>query len=291
SRAQPFTMKCHRCHSFGDIDPSYFERQAEEVMAKLEGEEDIAFSIVALDEETQCEEAFEEIPVKDREEFIETCENAETSVIFSSGGQEFLFEEPEALQGLLAHEMMHTVQRDEELGEQIEEGAKAYEDEMITALRESEMSDQEINRFIHTVFQTAIYTLKDLFTNTELVRQGFAEELEAYYHHMLGIDSFCPAPDFYGEEAELEEVQDAITFELGLLPAWLPFKGLERDGSNEIRNRIEECYEKGIPQVAAYIHELEDLYRDTFDEPEAFIDAYFRQVVERSIEMMGRAEE
>ncbi|MDY6774268.1 MAG: hypothetical protein SVS85_03625, partial [Candidatus Nanohaloarchaea archaeon] len=101
------------------------------------------------------------------------------------------------------------VQRDEDLGGEIEEAAKRYQDEMIERLRESGLEDEEINRFIYTVFQTAIYTLKDLFTNKELIEQGFVEELETYYYHMLDLESFCPSPDFYGEEAELEEVQDA----------------------------------------------------------------------------------
>ncbi|MDY6768994.1 MAG: hypothetical protein SVW02_02715, partial [Candidatus Nanohaloarchaea archaeon] len=284
-------MQCQQCYSFGDLDAGYFKEQADAVMEKLEGEEDIAFTIAAIGDGDQCEAAFEEIPVDDREEFLETCRGAETSVSFRAGDQEFiiiktdkefLLEDPAALQGLLAHELMHTVQRDDDLGEAVEAAAKQHEDEMIDTLRGAGLSDQEINRFIHTVFQTAIYTVKDLFTNTELVRQGFVSELEAYYHHMLGVDTFCPAPDFYGEEASVGEIQDAITFELGLLPAWLPFKALDRDRSNEIRQRIEDCYEEEIPRVADYVHRLEGLYTDRIDDPEEFLDAYFSQLVEHA---------
>ncbi|MFB6265632.1 MAG: hypothetical protein ABEI07_00945 [Candidatus Nanohaloarchaea archaeon] len=292
-------MECHECYSFGSVEPDYFKQQAEQVMEKLEGEEEIEFSIVAVDEEEQCEDVFEEIPVEDREDFLETCRGAETSVSFSSGGQEFiviktdkefLLEEPPALRGLLAHELMHTIQREGELEQEIEDAAKRYEDEMLEHLRDAGVSDEQMNRFIHTVFQTAIYTLKDLFTNRELIEQGFTSELESYYHHMLGIDSFCPSPDFYGEEAEIDEIQDAITFELGLLPAWLPFRALDRSRSDEIRERIEECYEEGIPRVADYVHRLEDLYRDRIDEPEEFMDKFFEQVVEHAIELMEGAE-
>ncbi len=288
-------MECHDCYSFGDIEAEYFREQAEAVMEKLEGEEDIPFSIAAISDTTQCEEAFEAIPVDDREDFLETCRGTETSVSFSSAGQEFILikadkdflkEEPAALRGLLAHELMHTVQRDRELGERIEEAAKRHEDEMIETLREAGVSDADINRFIHTVFQTAIFTLKDLFTNRELINQGFVEELEAYYHHMLGLETFCPAPDFYGEEASVPDLQNAITFELGLLPAWLPFRALDRDRSNKIRDRIEECYEAEIPHVAEYVHELEDLYADEIDEPDVFMDTYFSQVINHAAELM-----
>ncbi|MCJ7479280.1 MAG: hypothetical protein MUP63_03845 [Candidatus Nanohaloarchaeota archaeon QJJ-7] len=293
-------MGFQECYSFGGLDSGYFEGQAEQVMEKLEGEEDIDFTIVALSEGEQCGEAFDQIPVQDREDFLETCRGAETSVSFCSSGQEFiiiktdkefLVEEPKALRGVLAHELMHTVQRDGDLENEIEEAAKRYEKEMIETLRDGGLSDEEINRFIYTVFQASIYTLKDLFTNKVLVEQTFVEELETYYYEMLGVDEFCPSPDFYGEEAELEEVQDAITFELGILPAWLPFKSLDRARSDEIRSRIEECYEEGIPEVAEYIHHLEDLYEGTINDPAAFIDTFFQQVVEHSLELMQSVEE
>ncbi|MDY6773999.1 MAG: hypothetical protein SVS85_02265, partial [Candidatus Nanohaloarchaea archaeon] len=133
-------MRCQECYSYGDVESGYFEEQAERVMQKLEGEEDIEFTIVAVDTENQCGDAFEQIPVEDREDFLDKCRSAETSVSFRSGEQEFiiiktdkefLLEEPEALRGLLAHELMHTVQRDEDLGGEIEEAAKRYQDEMI----------------------------------------------------------------------------------------------------------------------------------------------------------------
>ncbi len=293
-------MKCESCHSFGEVEAGYFEEQAAEMMDKLKGEEDLTFSIIAIDDETQCEDAYEEIPVENRDEFLETCRGTETSVSFRAGGQEFiiiktdkqfLFEDPAALRGLLAHELMHTVQRDQELGQKIEEGAKRYEDQMLQHLQEAGLSDQEINRFIHTVFQTAIYTLKDLFTNAALLEQGFAPELQAYYHHMLGVETFCPAPAFYGEADEAKEIEDAITFELGLLPAWLPFQPPGRDGHVEIRERIEECYEEELPRITAYIEHLEDVYQETYDEPEQFIDAFFEHTVKHAIELMESAGE
>ncbi|MDY6770033.1 MAG: hypothetical protein SVU88_03600 [Candidatus Nanohaloarchaea archaeon] len=298
---QRYDMRCQACYTFGEVDGDYFEQQATAVMDKLAGEEDIPFTIIALDDPGQCEEAFEEIPVEERKEFLETCRGSETSVSFRAGDQEFivlkadkefLSDDPAALRGLLAHELMHTVQRDDELGERIEDAARRYEDEMLASLRESGLSDEDSNRFIETVFQTAIFTLKDLFTNRDLIEQGFAEELEAYYRHMLGIESFCPSPDFYGEEAEVDEIQDAVTFELGLLPAWLPFEARESERSSAIRDRIEECYEDEVPRVAAYVHRLEELYDKRMDDaPDEFMDAFFEQVIEHSIDLMQDADE
>ncbi len=285
-------MGCVSCHSHGELDEEFLRERVEEVMEKLEGEEDIPFSVVAVDGPEQCDEVVEELEVEDVEGFLETCRGARTSVSFESGGQEFIVirvhgfvrEDAAALRGLLAHELMHTVQRADEKGK-VEDAAKKYEEEMIGKLKDAGLSDDEAERFIYTVFRASILAVKDLLTNRQLIEQGFAGDLEAYYHHVLGIDEFCPVPDFYGEEAELEEVQDAIEFELGLLPAWLPFKALDREKSNRIRRRLEECYEQDIPEVARYMHSLEDLYQEEAGS-EDFVEEFLRQVVERAVHVM-----
>lgn len=291
-------MGCEGCYTFGDTDTSYFREQAEDVAERLDA--DVAFSIVAVDDTARCEEAADELPVEDRETFLENCRSAGTSLSYEASGQEliilhtdhaFLRDEPAALRGLIAHELMHTVQRERGVGEQVEAAAKAEQERMIDELAAAGLSKAEIERFIDTVFRAAIYTLKDLLTNRELVDRGFVDELEAYYHHMLGVDDFCPMPDFYGEEADVAEVQDAIAFELGLLPAWLPFKELDREEGRVIRERLRECYEQDIPAVTNYVHSLEDLYEAERDDPDAFMEDFMREAVKRSIyAMTGKTE-
>ncbi len=292
------SMGCEGCHAWGDIDTAFLREQADAVMDRLEGEEDIRFSIVAIDSPDRCREAAETIDADDVEAFIEDCRTAQTSVSLTSGGQEFIIlrpgrdflaEDPAALRGLIAHELIHTVQRRNGVEEAVEQAAKDYQDAMVDRLAASGLDRDEIMRFIYTVFQTAIYALKDIEANTALIRQGFADDLTAYYRQMIGIDEFCPAPDFHGEDASLESVEDAITFELGLLPAWLPFVVHEPDDASIIRDRLEECYEPHIPDVADYIAALQDLYADIYrDDPAAFRHRFFIQVVERSLDLITR---
>lgn len=289
-------MALQDCHAFGDLDEAFFRDRAKEVFEKMEGEENIAFSIVAVETKTQCMDAADAIDPDDRHAFIENCMGAETSVSLTSGGQEFIIiradraflqQGPAALRGLLAHELMHTVQRESGVEQAIEDAAKDYQDAMVDRLAESGMDEDEISRFIYTVFQTAIFALKDLEANTALIDQSFTDDLVAYYHHMLGLDEFCPAPDFHNGEASLESVENAVTFELGLLPSWLPFVVKEPDTVSEIRERLEECYEPNIPDVAEYVQGLEDLYRDVYrDDRDAFRHRFFVQVVERSLELI-----
>lgn len=289
-------MGCETCYSWGETDTEYFREQADAVFDKLEGEEDIAFSIVAVDSKTRCVEAADEIEPDDRDAFIENCMGAETSVSLTSGGQEFIIvkadkeflrDDPAALRGLIAHELMHTVQRDSGIEDEVEAVARAYEDEMVSALTGSGLSKARINRFIHTVFQTAIFALKDVHANAALIEQSFTADLEAYYHHVLGLDEFCPAPGFDRSDADVADVQDALTFELGILPAWLPFLAMDRDEAGTIRERLSECYEDDLPAVQDYIRDLADLYGDTYaDNPDRFRERFFEQLVEQSIDLM-----
>lgn len=285
-------MGCRECYAWGEIEEGYFREAADSVMEKLEGEEDIDFSIVAIEGDEHCDDILEKVPVEDEDSFLERCREAETSVSFRSGGGEFIViradrdfvrEDPEALRGLIAHELMHTVQRRKGVGDLIEESAKEYQDSMIDELRDSGLSDDQINHFVHTVFENAIYSLKDLFTNTSLIEQSFSPELESYYGHMLGLESYCPVPEFYGKEAEVEEVMEAVSFELGLLPSWLPFKGLEREESERIRQRLKECYQRDLPEVTRYVEELEEVYEEKHGDREEFVDAYFHKIVELTI--------
>ncbi|MFB6076969.1 MAG: hypothetical protein ABEK12_02470 [Candidatus Nanohaloarchaea archaeon] len=291
-------MGCTACYAWGDdIDESFFREQADVVIDRLGGV-DIDFSIVAVQSPDDCGAAAESVPVDDPVAFQEECRTADTSVSIRSGGEEYIIiragrafirENAGALRGLLAHEIMHTVQREAGMGETVERIAKDQEDVMIEKLSDAGLSDDEIQRFVYTVFQTAIFAVKDIRANTALIDRGFTADLEEYYRHMIGVDDFCPAPDFYGESADVSEVEDAITFELGLLPAWLPFKHLGREASNEIRDRIAECYETDLPDVAAFVQELEETYTATYYDMDELTAAFMGQVIDRAVTLLTHA--
>ncbi len=296
-------MDCKRCFTTSGIDQAFVEERVREVVEKLDHTEDISVTVVAVADADECGAVLDEIDVADEEAFLRNCEDADTSISYRAADEEFVLikadkpfvqENASALRGLLAHEMMHTVQRRQGIEQDIETVARSHEEEAITRLRDLGMDDQEIGGFIRTVFQTAIFALKDLYANTELIQQSFVADLEEYYHHMLGIDEFCPAPDFYGEEAELYEVQEAIAFELGLLPAWLPFEALSRPEADRLRHRIQDCYEQDLPQVSYHIHDIRDLYHDQYNQRDEFKNRFFQEiftsasdVIEKKIARVG----
>lgn len=295
-RAEVFYAGGDNCVSMGyytqgGVNDEYFRENAKAVVEKMEGLEEVDFDIVAIDDQERCKDLFEEFHIEDREAFLNNCRNALTSISYRAEDQEiivikadkpFLLESPDALRGLLAHELMHIVHRNSGIEQEIQDTAKLFADGAVNRLEEMGLSNDDIRGFINSVFATMIFALKDIYANSDLIEQSFTEDLEAYYYHMLGIEDYCRVPEFYGEEASYDEVLDAIAFELGLLPAWLPFKMLEREESEKMMRRIQECYEHEIPSVANHIHTVLDVYTEEYGDQEQFNEAFFDQVLESS---------
>lgn len=280
----------------GGVDEDYFKTHAKAVVDKMDGLEDVDFDIVAIDDPDSCQGLFQEFHIVDQEAFLENCRNALTSISYRAEDQEiivikadkpFLQDDPAALRGLLAHELMHIVHRNSGVEEHIQETAKLYADSTVARLEEIGLTDDEIRDFISTVFATMIFALKDIYANTDLIQQSFTEDLEAYYYHMLAVEDYCRVPDFYGREATYGEMLDAIAFELGLLPAWLPFDALDRDASDEIMDRIRECYEREIPDVARHIHDVQVVYEEEYGNRDVFNEAFFEQVLESTFSIIA----
>lgn len=275
-------------HVQGDMETDFFEENVAQVMDKIDGLEDVEVDFVVIEDTERCGHVFDFVDIEDQDAFLKNCENALTSVSYRAEGQEiivikadkeFIRENGKALRGLLAHELMHVIHRRSGVEEEIQEASKKYADRMVHELRDLNLTDDEISRFISTVFATAIFCLKDIYANTDLIEQSFTAELEEYYYHMLGLEGYCRVPAFYREEVTLDEVENALAFELGLIPAWLPFQELDRDASNDIQERIRECYERDIPDVAARMRPLVDLYQEKYDDTDTFKDAFFDHVL------------
>lgn len=281
----------------GGLDEEYFTQNAKAVVEKMEGLEGIDFDIVAINEPRQCKDLFKEFSIKDRETFLKNCQEALTSISYRAEDQEiivikadkpFLRENAAALRGLLSHELMHIVHRHNGVEQQVQETAKTFADEIVHHLEDMGFADTEIREFIGTVFATLIFCLKDIHANTDLIEEGFTDDLEEYYYHMLGIEDYCRVPAFYGDEATYEEVLDAIAFELGLLPAWLPFKALDRDASEKMLKRIQECYEQEIPIVAEHIHNVLDIYDRIHEDSTTFNHEFFEQVLDSTYKILEK---
>ncbi len=274
-----------KCIVHPDLDEEFFEERVRE--------EDIAFTLLFARGPEDCQK-LAEISGLNEGQIREACIGHGSSSMTAGGEEyivinvkdEFIEENEAATRGLIAHEIMHTVQRDTGLEEEIEESGIAFSGSVMEVLREKGFSEEEAKGFLKEVVSTAVLCLKDIYSNNELVSQGFSDDLEEYYYHMLGIDDYCPMPEFYEKEESLDDVIEAINFELRLIPAWLPFERRGSEKAEKIRERIQECYETNLPETSYYITKIRDLYHDSFEDTERFRDEFFQQILEGAFKIV-----
>ncbi|MCJ7428941.1 MAG: hypothetical protein MUP66_00965 [Candidatus Nanohaloarchaeota archaeon QJJ-5] len=193
----------------------------------------------------------------------------------------FLKDNDDALKGLIAHEVIHAVHRETGLEEEIEDASTQYSDLVLNRLANYEMTKDEAIDFLRDVVSTAVFCLKDIHANTDIIEAGFGDELAEYYYHQLGIDSYCPLPRFYQDETSITQIKEAVAFELQLTPAWLPFKKHDNERAKRMQEQIEECYELNIPETAKAIHGICSLYEQAYDDDrfiESFYDTLFEEI-------------
>lgn len=284
------------CIVHPDLDHEFLDQRVEEVEEQFEGEEYLDYTYVFIRDTDDCMDLSEEIDTEHRDEFIQICEREgsssfridDTEYILITIDRPFLEENKSACRGLIAHELVHTVQRATGLEEEIEEAGQAYTDSVAQELTDRGFTKDDAIRFIKTVLSTAILCLKDIYANTELIRQGFSEDLEEYYYHMLDINDYCPLPKFYNDEESLEDIEAALAFDIRLIPAWLPFEGLDREKSQEIKDRIQECYQSNIPQTSYHVDKIRHLYHDEFHKSDQFKTKFFQKVLESSYNVIDK---
>jgi len=284
------------CIVHPSLDASFFEERVVEVEEKLEGEEMITFTYIFVRGPDDCGDIIDEVGDDERQMVKQACERSSSSSFRTEDreylvirvDEHFLQENESAARGLIAHELIHTVQRHSGVEKQIEQAAQARTDSVVAKMIQMGFSEEEAISFVRNVLSTMVFALKDLFANTEIIRQSFSDDIEEYYYHMLDVEGYCPMPEFYAEEDSLEDVMAAINFELRLMPAWLPFEALDSTKADEVQERITECYQQNLPQTSYHIKKVRDVYHDSFNKKDMFINEFFEQVLESSFDIIRK---
>ena len=279
-------------HIDSDLDQQRYRDSIETVTERFEGlPEPLIFLVYT--EPGHPDRVIGDTAVEPRSRLDEAC-NKDTSASFTVDeldiitlyvDEPFLVDNDDALIGLITHEVIHAVHRKRGLEQEIEDQATEYSDMLLENLAEFDVSKEEAISFIRDVVSNAVFCLKDIYANTEIIEHGFGDELAEYYYHQLGIDSFCPLPRFYQDETTIKQVQDAVSFELQLTPAWLPFEKHQSERAQELQEQIEECYELNIPETADAIHSICDIYTKSFDD-EDFIEQFYTGLFDEIFELI-----
>ncbi|MCJ7450753.1 MAG: hypothetical protein MUP58_03370 [Candidatus Nanohaloarchaeota archaeon QJJ-9] len=280
-----------RCTVADSLDEDFYTTVVKEVYERIGPDLESELRFVVVEDEEDCEKIVSE---SDTEEgLLEVCEESGSSS-FSVSDKSYVLivtedrfskDNLKALEGLIAHELMHSVQREEGLEDEIEDVAVSFSDTVVRELEERGVSPEDSVDFISDVMGTMIFCLKDLYVNTELVEAGFSEELASYYRLILDTEGLVSAPEIYSNDENLGEVEEALKFVLEFLPAWIPFRRDDARGG-DIEESIRQGYEANIPLTSDSINRISELYLEEFGRSEEFMNKFFEKLLSLSYRVM-----
>lgn len=194
------------------------------------------------------------------------------------------------LLGLLAHEYIHSLQRQWGLEEDIMASltfTSSFFDSLIKEFADSwpKSNEDSLKDALIQVSQVALYALKELYCNWELRRFGLHEHLLQYLV-LLFSESMrvaCAPPEFnvkfsFGERQEdLPSVTEAISLALATIPNWISFIGFDKR-AEKLREIISSCYVGSIPVIAEELEHLFPLYLSLFEFTKKFSISYFTYI-------------
>lgn len=283
-----------------------FLRAWEAIRKRIPAVNDIPnLKIYAVSEGEELELPLTDLPLDVAFSFQKMLEGADTSFFYSDENQnlvvikvsreiEFVLTDNTALRGLLAHELLHALQKYRGLDNDLKRCYSLVLNEMEPLLGELEYNKKSLQEVINEIGITSILVLKDLYVDDELVRKGFTKEILAYYSRLFMVKKSCPLVKFRKiiegrkiKEKEFPSVIDALTFELELLPTWLPFEKTHSNVAQELKAHIETCYEADLGWIAKDFHELIVLYMTEFANTCKFHRDYYRLILDRLYAMLA----
>jgi hypothetical protein len=262
--------------------------------------------VYAVSEGKELDLPLTDIPSEVAYKFQKILESADTSFFYGDENQnlvviritseiEFILKNNLALRGLLAHELIHALQRFRGLDRDVKRCYIAVANEMAPLLDELDYDEESVMKLINSIGVTSILVLKDLYVDDEMIRKGLTRELLNYYSGLFGVrKKTCPLPKFKKiiegkkiSEEDFPYIVDALNFELQLLPTWLPFEKINSKVARKLKKHIEKCYEADLGWIAKHFHEIIVLYMTEFSNTCKFHRDYYRLIFNRVLAILA----
>ena len=218
-------------------------------------------------------------------------------IIFSKEDEHVIFDPP-ALIGLLIHEMIHGLERQRGLEDDLKRSLH-FSLQLFEGLASliPGYPEGQVVQMLHAVEDIALYTLKDIYVNREALERGHGTEILAYYQALFNIDEeeephvkdqkFSlgldiqlvkdPSTHCYN----LQDFQEAFSVLLSVIPTWLPFFRLggsyEKIQAQAIEKHLRLSYQNLRP-LGRYLDNLANIYLTDFSFTTDFHQRYFSEI-------------
>ena len=217
-------------------------------------------------------------------------------IIFSKEDEHIIFDPP-ALIGLLIHETIHGLERqrglEDDLRRSLHLSIQLFEG--LASLVPGYPEDQVV-QMLHAIGDIALYTLKDIYVNREVIERGHGAEVLAYYQALFKIDEeeaninakesvlsldIRLEKDPSTHSYDLQDFQEAYNVLLSVIPTWLPFFRLgssyEKRQALAIEKYLHLSYQN-LKNLSRYLEHLANIYITDFSFTTDFHQRFFSEI-------------
>ncbi|MFX0150475.1 MAG: hypothetical protein ACFFAJ_06825 [Candidatus Hodarchaeota archaeon] len=207
------------------------------------------------------------------------------------------------LTGLVLHEILHSVQRQRGL-EVILRDSLVFSLDFFTELASIVPPDifdqEELIAFLKLISQVALFTLKDIYVNVEMIKRGMVDLLIRFYSLELNLDKpegvINPEFETPFEKGkisikDLDKFAKAFNYTISLIPVWLPMMVLETDAkdyesSRKLKHFIFNDYYINPSLITREMWHIENIFLTSFSFSKSFHKKWFGTVFNLALEYL-----
>ncbi|MBI4738545.1 hypothetical protein HY772_03130 [Candidatus Woesearchaeota archaeon] len=200
--------------------------------------------------------------------------------------------DPDAMVGLLLHEMTHIVQQYQGLADGINRALQEAFISKVARLRHPRFSTDELVKAFVELGLVSTLLLKDLYATTELIDRGYENYVIAHYRSRFSDKKLCPAPInprilHRLVRRDLRMLVSVARFEAYVAAVLLPLRRTDAKNARNLRAFIEDCYSTQVNECEKHCLPLIKLYTKEFSHSAAFCKKFFNIMFARFVKMLG----
>jgi hypothetical protein len=207
------------------------------------------------------------------------------------------------LTGLILHEILHSVQRQRGLEVRLKDSLVFSLDfftELASIVPPDIFNQEDLIMFLKQISQVALFTLKDIYVNVEMIKRGMVDLLIHFYSLELNLDQpeSVINPEFEtpfqkGKISikDLDTFAKAFNYTISLIPVWLPMMVLETDAkdyesSRKLKHFIFNSYYINPSLITREMWHIENIFLTNFSFSKSFHKKWFGTVFNLALEYL-----
>ena len=205
--------------------------------------------------------------------------------------------------GLILHEILHSIQRQRGLEVRLQTSLVFSLDfftELASIMPPGSFDQNELVSFLTQISQIALFALKDIYVNVEMMKRDLSNPLIDFYNVELRLEESehisPPILDIPFQKGEikikdLNEFAKAFNYTLSLIPVWLPTMVLEEnsidyESSRKLKHHIFNKYYINPSLITREMWHFENIFLTSFSFSKSFHLKWFGAIFNLALEYL-----